>query len=532
MIVPRNVRRKLVVFSLIAVLFIAMSSVTEGYVVWFNYPESELPHILNVLDPSHTYGGLDEAMAARWNLYADIFMKWSTRRTPVFRNGYNDEVGFLNDSERNSYFSTTGGWAGSMATTVREWTSGYTSDIAYNSGSSWTSSETGTGNLFQGSALRQLGSAIGLRANYYEMSVMNWYHPKTIDAHLMPDDVKYLYDKFPNKAKMVTDMGVWAYSPSGYIDFSPATATPAAVSQGDRIRIDGFYVGNLRNGSQSNAVVRFYLSTNTTITDTFDTLIGTMLFTGDWPAAIGGIYNDINLTVPSTLSPGTYYVGLMVYANGSSQDSITYNNTAYLPTPIVVGAHAPDAPVLGVTTTGTTVTVTWTSVADADGYTLYYAPYPGVSYIGSLGVGTQTTRSFDLWAGAAFYVAVRSYNSAGSSGYSNIEDFTIGAPVTSPSVTTGSATSVTTSSAGLNGTVKPNGASTTYHFEYGTTKSYESTTTSKNAGSGRSNVSVSASITGLIDDTTYYFRLVGVNSAGTSIAQQDRSFVTNSYRVP
>ena len=96
---------------------------------------------------------------------------------------------------------------------------------------------------------------------------------------------------------------------------------------------------------------------------------------------------------------------------------------------------APIAPTLTVSTSGSTVTVSWTSTATAfrtnragaTGYTLSYAPYPytGPDSIGSIDMGTQIGASFDLWEGAAFYVAVQAYNSAGSSGYSNIEYFII-----------------------------------------------------------------------------------------------------------
>ncbi len=83
------------------------------------------------------------------------------------------------------------------------------------------------------------------------------------------------------------------------------------------------------------------------------------------------------------------------------------------------------APSLTVTTSGTTVTLSWNSVYNADGYAIYYAPYPDLSYIHSIDMGTQTGGSFVLWKGAAFYVAVKSYNSYSYSDYSNIEHFVI-----------------------------------------------------------------------------------------------------------
>jgi len=92
-----------------------------------------------------------------------------------------------------------------------------------------------------------------------------------------------------------------------------------------------------------------------------------------------------------------------------------------------------------------------------------------------------------------------------------------------PTVTTTSATSVTSTSATLNGTVNPNGEATTYYFEYGVDTSYGFTTSSSSAGSGTSPVTVTASIHSLISDTTYHYRLVATNSQGTSYGD-DKTF--------
>jgi hypothetical protein len=82
-------------------------------------------------------------------------------------------------------------------------------------------------------------------------------------------------------------------------------------------------------------------------------------------------------------------------------------------------------PTLTVTTSGTTVSLSWTSVSGAIGYTLYYAPYPytGPDSIGNIPMGTQTSMSASLWDGAAFYVTVQAYDSIESSGYSILSIF-------------------------------------------------------------------------------------------------------------
>ena len=94
-----------------------------------------------------------------------------------------------------------------------------------------------------------------------------------------------------------------------------------------------------------------------------------------------------------------------------------------------------------------------------------------------------------------------------------------------PSVTTTAATAVLLTTATLNGTINPNGLASNYHFDYGTTISYGNSTTTTPAGAGSSSVDVNAPITGLTSGVTYHFRLVGVNSDGTSNGN-DMTFTT------
>ncbi|MDM8563922.1 fibronectin type III domain-containing protein, partial [Candidatus Marithioploca araucensis] len=71
------------------------------------------------------------------------------------------------------------------------------------------------------------------------------------------------------------------------------------------------------------------------------------------------------------------------------------------------------------------VTLSWTSVTGAEGYRLYYAPYPDPDTIGDIDMGNQTSVSFELPRGSAFYVAIKAYNKQGESDFSNIEYFII-----------------------------------------------------------------------------------------------------------
>jgi hypothetical protein len=103
----------------------------------------------------------------------------------------------------------------------------------------------------------------------------------------------------------------------------------------------------------------------------------------------------------------------------------------------------------------------------------------------------------------------------------------VGAP---PTVTTGVASDLHTSSAVLNATVNPNGLPTTYEFEYGRTARYGSATSRANAGTGTTPVAVDARIDGLRPGTTYHFRIVASNEAGAD-AGADGTFTTLEPRV-
>jgi lysophospholipase L1-like esterase len=113
--------------------------------------------------------------------------------------------------------------------------------------------------------------------------------------------------------------------------------------------------------------------------------------------------------------------------DGNHPNGAGYDAIATIWYQAITGSSTPTAPTLAVTTSGTTVTVSWNTIVGATGYTLSYAPYPytGPDSIVSIDMGTQTDISVNLWTGASFYIAVQAYNSAGSSGYSNIGYFVV-----------------------------------------------------------------------------------------------------------
>ena len=106
-------------------------------------------------------------------------------------------------------------------------------------------------------------------------------------------------------------------------------------------------------------------------------------------------------------------------------------------------------------------------------------------------------------------------------------NFTSSAP-SAPTVTTGVANNVGPNSATLTGTVNPNGSPTSAWFEWGTDSSLTTpnTTQVQSAGLGSNPVNVTSNLSGLIPNTTYYYRLAANGTGGPFVKGSILSFYT------
>jgi hypothetical protein len=125
-----------------------------------------------------------------------------------------------------------------------------------------------------------------------------------------------------------------------------------------------------------------------------------------------------------------------------------------------------------------------------------------------------------LLPGVSYEVTLFASNAAGQVTASK----TFVTPVIAPTVKTGSAT-VTSTSAGIAGSINPNGGTTSYHFEYGETAAYGLSTPAASLPASNEVSSVTANLTGLAPGTTYHFRLVASNSADGANGD-DKTFTT------
>ncbi len=131
-------------------------------------------------------------------------------------------------------------------------------------------------------------------------------------------------------------------------------------------------------------------------------------------------------------------------------------------------------------------------------------------------VGTTSATSGTAWNGTCTFTQAGTYTF-----YCTVHGPEMTGTVTvttpgAPTLSTGEASAVGLAEATLHGTVNPQGKATTYHFDYGTTTGYGQKTPDESAGAASANKPVSIAIASLTPGTTYHYRLVAENTAGTT----------------
>jgi hypothetical protein len=263
-----------------------------------------------------------------------------------------------------------------------------------------------------------------------------------------------------------------------------------------------------------------------------DALIGPPAASLSYPYDHAAWFNDV------TSGSNGSCVGSYLCTAGAGYDGPTGMGT---PTGTIPVGSNPAAVTQAASAIGTTGATLNASVRAYGVDTTYHFEYGTTTSYGSrwptvdadAGSGTTSVSVSSvpsgLSPGTAYHYRVVATNSGGTTNGAD-RTFTTLSP---PTVATGPASAVTGTTATLGGSVNPNGAATTYHFEYGTTAAYgtQSPTVDASAGSGSSPVSESASLTGLTPGTTYHFRLVAKSSVGTSTGD-DQLFTTDPAPPP
>lgn len=221
------------------------------------------------------------------------------------------------------------------------------------------------------------------------------------------------------------------------------------------------------------------------------------------------------------LDPDTTYSYKLTATNGAGT---TTGEEKTFKTSALSAASATTGPAKFITKSSATVTGTINPNGTSTSYWFWYGPSQPCKYHTTGVTGLTGTSDISVSADliglatdTTYYYRISTNNIKGAVDGED-KTFKTAAVTNAPVVTTSAARDVKASSATVGGTVNPNGKATTYYFQYGTTTAYGATAPamSQSAGSGTSSVPVTTSISGLKANTTYNYRIVAVNSDGTS----------------
>ena len=129
----------------------------------------------------------------------------------------------------------------------------------------------------------------------------------------------------------------------------------------------------------------------------------------------------------------------------------------------------------------------------------------------------------DLQPGTVYHFRLAASNGSGTGRGGDATFRTLPAP----SIGRVSVVNATEASADLTATINPNGANTTYRFEYGRSSAYGEVIPSPSAeiGTGTASETVTQHLAGLEEGMTYHFRVFAQNASGITVSR-DYTFVT------
>ena len=141
------------------------------------------------------------------------------------------------------------------------------------------------------------------------------------------------------------------------------------------------------------------------------------------------------------------------------------------------------------------------------------------------GLGTYTSNITGISPNTTYYVRAYATNAKGTA-YGEQKTFTTNAEQTTPTVTTGEITNITTTTADCSGNVTSDGGSSVTARGVCWRTSENPTTSDSKTTDGTGVGDFTSNLTGLSPSTTYYVKAYATNSKGTAYGEQ-KSFKTN-----
>ena len=292
-----------------------------------------LPLVMEEEAASSWSYGIDNSSMSTWNDFMIIY--YVTDHVSGY--GYNGKNEFCGWVDNNTLYWTYGfTWGGALAVTVYWLGSGQPdcgkiveSDIAWNPAYSWTDDASyALGNhdviLLRPVVNHELGHTWGYQDvpesyDYDLPTVMQAYYFDMVEdgRGIHYPDAFFLRRHYQSQTSIIDikDVGVESYY--AYNGLKNSTPDTSVYYPGQKIKLSKVTMENMSNSPVANFTIRFYLSSNRTISASDYYLGGTGWSTFPAEYQFVGTYT---CTIPPTVPPGTYYPGATV----TTTDTDTY----------------------------------------------------------------------------------------------------------------------------------------------------------------------------------------------------------------
>ena len=286
------------------------------------------------------------------------------------------------------------------------------------------------------------------------------------------------------------------------------------------------------------------------IADSTVTLLGTPGATNSSQIGTSNQFFAVSSLDPAAGNVATYTTGATVPAGnvilavGATTGNVVYDLVSVDATPIEPDGSAEigNSSASAITSTTATLNGTVTSIGDAaPSITIFYGILDGgvdaLAWDSSINLSGTHNASFSenitgLTYGQSYFFTARATNSAGVSWAIPSGSFET-LPI-APSVTQSAPNNITANTARLTGTITDSGGdTTTLTFYYGTSDGGTTVGNWSNSISlGATTGSANADLTGLTSTTSYFYRALATNSAGSTWASSTESFTTLTVTPP
>lgn len=298
--------------------------------------------------PTSTRRPALEAAVSAWN--------YNTPGTQLrFNLSWDSATSWSTNDNKNSIFytpSSSYNFDGALAVTLYRWECFWNgdlkeADVVFNADYSWDLSTSLTAPAVSSPyslalvGVHELGHAMGQRHITGELATMLPYYPNggTISGnhyfHPHAEDVRGDRGGY-GTCCTERDVSAHAYKLNANGEYTDLIYAPSTAYRGHPASFQ-FSVGNRGTTNESSIRVQFYLSTDRTIT-TADTYLGLATYSINYGETVT---KTATVTVPSSLTPGTWYFGIVVDPNATISEVDETNNAVALNNGVSVPSYSP-----------------------------------------------------------------------------------------------------------------------------------------------------------------------------------------------